>query len=72
MMVTMSLKMVMTIMLIMFLMMRSKQNKHDVGDKNYDIDNGIQDGDDNSVDDGVNNSNDSAVKHLAHLSQGVD
>jgi hypothetical protein len=51
---------------------KCKQNKHVVGDKDYDGDNGVDDGVKDSVDNAVDKSDDGADKHLTHLSQGVD
>eukprot|EP00957_Ditylum_brightwellii_P157930 12021353-Ditylum_brightwellii.AAC.1 len=61
------------------LMERSKQNKHVIGNKGNDVDNGYDNGYDNSDndsvdngDDGVDYGDDGADKHLAHLSQAAN
>eukprot|EP00957_Ditylum_brightwellii_P179733 13691551-Ditylum_brightwellii.AAC.1 len=53
------------------LMERSKQNKHAVYDKDNDVDDGVEDGDNDSVEDG-DNGDDGADKHLTYLSQAAD
>eukprot|EP00957_Ditylum_brightwellii_P030180 2283735-Ditylum_brightwellii.AAC.1 len=49
---------------------RSKQNKHVVGNKDYDVDDDVNNSKDDSVVDGVEDGDDGADKHLIHLSQG--
>eukprot|EP00957_Ditylum_brightwellii_P075431 5732635-Ditylum_brightwellii.AAC.1 len=56
------------------LMERSKLNNHVVGNKDNDVDDGVDNGggDDDGDDVDVQNGDDGADKHLAHISQAGD